>query len=159
MKKKDNPIFDLPAISKAGMRELHPEDGALLLMHFAFRGLVVEADAFLAGHELTRVHHRMLYAIARAERLSIGGLIELLGVSKQASHRPLKYLQDAGYVVAQRDPIEHRVKILSLTARGREVERLASKHEGAAMKAALAGVSTAEQKGWRKVMIALAQMA
>jgi DNA-binding MarR family transcriptional regulator len=157
--KKNNPIFDLPSIAKAGMRELQPEDGALLLMHFAFRGLVVKADVFLAGHELTRVHHRMLYAIARSEQLSIGGLIELLGVSKQALHRPLKYLQDAGYVVAQRDAIEHRVKILSLTAKGREVERLASKHEGAAMNAALAKVSPAEQKAWRKVMIALAQMA
>jgi hypothetical protein len=39
------------------------------------------------------------------------------------------------------------------------VERLASKHEGAAMNAALAKVSPAEQKAWRKVMIALAQMA
>jgi DNA-binding MarR family transcriptional regulator len=155
---KSNPILDLPSVAKAGMRELQPEDSALLLMHFAFRGLVAEADVFLAGHELTRVHHRMLYAIARSERLSIGGLIELLGVSKQALHRPLKHLQDAGYVVAQRDAVQHRVKILSLTAKGKEIERLASKHEAAAMKSALAGVSATEQKAWRKVMIALARM-
>lgn len=156
--KKNSPIFDLPPVAKAGMRELHPEDGALLLMHFAFRGLVVTADAFLAEHELTRVHHRVLYAIARSERLSIGGLIDLLGVSKQALHRPLKYLQEAGYVVTERDKVEHRVKILSLTAKGAALERLASKHERAAMTAALAGVSPSEQKAWHKVMIALARM-
>ncbi|WP_256221464.1 helix-turn-helix domain-containing protein [Variovorax sp. OK605] len=33
----------------------------------------------------------------------MGQLIELLGVTKQAMHRPLKFLQDEGYVVAERD--------------------------------------------------------
>ncbi|MFC4342763.1 MarR family winged helix-turn-helix transcriptional regulator [Cupriavidus numazuensis] len=156
--KQDNPIFDLPSIAKAGMRQLHPDDGALLLMHFAFRGLVVKADELLATYGLTRVHHRILYAIARSERLSVGGLVELLGVSKQALHRPLKHLQEAGYVIARRDEIEHRVKILSLTSQGAEIELLASRQEAAAMQAALANVSAAEQKAWRKIMITLARM-
>ena len=159
MPKSPNPAFDLPRVADAGMRELHPEDGALLLMHFAFRGLVVKADAFLAEQGLSRVHHRLLYAVARAAGISIGQLIEMLGVSKQALHRPLKFLQDEGYVVAERDPQQHRSKQLRLTVRGARIEKQASAHEREAMETALRGVSAGEQDAWRKIMIVLARMA
>jgi DNA-binding MarR family transcriptional regulator len=155
----DHPAFDLPRAANAGMRPLQPLDGALLLMHFAFRGLVVKADEFLAGQGLSRVHHRLLYAVARAEGISVGQLIELLGVSKQALHRPLKFLQDEGYLVAQRDPVQHRTKRLSLTERGREVEATASRHEREAMEAAMRSVPASGQAAWTEVMTALARMA
>lgn len=154
-----HPAFDLPRAANAGMRPMQPLDGALLLMHFAFRGLVVKADEFLAGQGLSRVHHRLLYAVARAEGISVGQLIELLGVSKQALHRPLKYLQDEGYVLAQRDPVQHRTKRLSLTERGREVEAVASRHEQEAMEEAMRTVSPEGQNAWREVMTALARRA
>ena len=159
MPKSSSPAFDLPRVADAGMRELHPEDGALLLMHFAFRGLVMKADAYLAGQGLSRVHHRVLYAVARADGISIGQLIELLGVSKQALHRPLKYLQDEGYIVAERDPQQHRSKQLRLTVRGARTEKQASAHERVAMETALRGVSPSEQEAWRKIMTVLARMA
>jgi len=154
-----NPVFELPRVARAGMRELHPQDGALLLMHFAFRGLVVKADAFLAEQGLSRVHHRLLYAVARAEGISIGQLIELLGVTKQALHRPLKFLQDAGYIVAERNADQHRSKNLRLTALGARIEKLASEFEREAMESALQTVSPNEQDAWRKVMTALARLA
>ena len=141
------------------MRELDPEDGALLLMHFAFRGLVTKADAFLAKQGLSRVHHRLLYAVERADGISVGQLIELLGVSKQALHRPLKFLQDEGYIVAERDPAQHRSKKLRLTVRGARIETQASAYEREAMQTALQGVSAGEQDAWRKIMTALARMA
>jgi DNA-binding MarR family transcriptional regulator len=156
---KANPAFELPAVEKAGLRELHPLDGALLLMHFAFRGLVSQADRYLEKHGLSRVHHRILYVIARADGISVGGLLEVLGVSKQALHRPMKYLQDNGYVVAERDAVEHRVKLLRLTPKGVRIERTASDHERAAMEGALGGMSSSEQKAWREVMTALAKLA
>lgn len=155
----DQPAFDLPRAANAGMRPLQPLDGALLLMHFAFRGLVVKADAFLAQQGLSRVHHRLLYAVARAEGISVGQLVELLGVSKQALHRPLKYLQDEGYVLAQRDPVQHRTKRLSLTERGRQVEATASRHEREAMEAAMRTVPASGQAAWHEVMTTLARLA
>ncbi len=139
------------------MRELHPLDGALLLMHFAFRGLVVRADEYLAKHGLSRVHHRILYVLARADGISVGGLLETLGISKQALHRPMKYLQENGYVVAERDKVEHRVKLLRLTPKGTRMERTASDHERAAIQAALGKKSASEQKAWGEVMITLAK--
>jgi DNA-binding MarR family transcriptional regulator len=155
---KPNPVFELPAVEKARMREIHPLDGALLLMHFAFRGLVVRADEYLAKHHLSRVHHRILYVLARVDGISVGGLLETLGISKQALHRPMKYLHENGYVVAERDVAEHRIKLLRLTPKGTRMERTASDYERAAMQAALGKMSTSEQKAWREVMIALAKL-
>ncbi len=154
---KANPAFELPAVKNAGMRELHPLDGALLLMHFAFRGLVSQADQYLEKHDLSRVHHRILYVLARADGISVGGLLETLGISKQALHRPMKYLQDNGYVVAERDAAEHRVKLLRLTPKGVRMERTASDFERSAMESALGKMSSSDQKAWREVMIALAR--
>jgi len=149
----------LPVLQEAGLRELHPLDGALLLMHFAFRGLVSQADRYLAKQGLSRVHHRILYVIARTDGISVGGLLEVLGVSKQALHRPMKQLQDGGYVVAERHAAERRVKLLRLTPKGRRTERTASGHERAAMGGALVGLPAAGQKAWRDVMEALAAKA
>jgi DNA-binding MarR family transcriptional regulator len=156
---KLNSVFELPAVERAGMRELHPMDGALLLMHFAFRGLVSHADQYLEKHGLSRVHHRILYVLARTDGISVGGLLETLGITKQALHRPMKYLQENGYVVAERDAVEHRVKLLRLTPKGTRMERTASDHERAAMQAALGNMSPTAQKAWREVMIALAKQA
>jgi len=158
-KSEKSPAFELPQVKTSGMRELHPLDGALLLMHFAFRGLVAKADIFLQGHGLSRVHHRILYAIARTEHLSIGGLQDLLGVSKQALHKPLKHLQDEGYVVAHRDAAQHRTKILQLTPKGIRTENAASEHERSAIAEALGTVSSAQQRAWTEIMTALARRA
>lgn len=69
---KANPAFELPAVEKAGIRELHPLDGALLLMHFAFRGLVSQADRHLEKHAVAPpssdpLRHRAGHVIFRAE--------------------------------------------------------------------------------------------
>lgn len=156
---KAHPVFQLDAVERSGMREIHPLDGALLLMHFAFRGLVSDADRLLERHGLSRVHHRILYVVARCDGISVGELLQVLGVSKQALHRPMKFLQDNGYVLAERDRIQHRVKLLRLTAKGTRLERAASDCERKAMDQALGKVSAAGQLAWREVMIDLAERA
>jgi DNA-binding MarR family transcriptional regulator len=156
---KANSIFTLAPVVNSGMKELHPLDGALILMHFAFRGLISNADQYLAKHGLSRVHHRILYVVARTQGISVGGLLDVLGISKQALHRPMKYLQENGYVVAERDINAHRVKKLKLTAKGIRTERTASEHERAAMGSALEHVSEQAQQSWREIMLALAKQA
>lgn len=157
--KTDTRVFDLPRIKTAGIQEIHPLDGALLLMHFAFRGLVLKADVFLKRHDLSRLHHRILYVLARVEGVSVGGLQDILGVTKQALHRPLKHLQDQGYVVAERHAEQHRVKVLRLTQAGMKLERKASDYERNAIEKALGGVTPEQQQAWYEVMTALARQA
>lgn len=138
------------------MRSLHPLDTALELLHFGFRGLTVKADQFLATHALSRVHHRVLYIIARADEINVGDLALTLGVSKQALHRPLKHLFEQQLVQYTRAPERHRFKLLALTEQGGAVEAEATELERQVLRQALDRVKPKGQDAWTTVMTALA---
>lgn len=138
------------------MKSLDPLDHALELLHFGFRGLTVNADSFLATHQLSRVHHRILYVIARADEINVGTLAVTLGVSKQALHRPLKHLFDQALVCHTRAPERHRFKLLALTDTGQALEQTASELERKALRQAFADTDSDGQAAWTAVMQSLA---
>jgi DNA-binding MarR family transcriptional regulator len=138
------------------LKELHPLDEPLLLMNYALRGLVVEADKFLAAHGLSRVHHRILYVLARSDDMSVGGLLVMLGISKQALHRPMKFLLENGYIKNERLESEHRIRTLTLTPKGRAMEKSATDFERTAMQSAFDLISTKGRAAWLDVMLSLA---
>ncbi|MBL7251444.1 MarR family winged helix-turn-helix transcriptional regulator [Alloalcanivorax sp. C16-2] len=143
----------LPGVA---LTPLDPLDAALEALHFGFRGLTVEADRYLATLGLSRVHHRILYVIARAESITVGELAALLGISKQALHRPLTFLTENDYVTMRRDADNHRFKQLALTPAGRQVEQAASQHERDAVAAAFARVPAKSRDDWYRIMGSLA---
>lgn len=134
------------------LKKLHPMDEALELMYFGWRGMTREADRYLAMVGLTRVHHRILYSIARGNDLTISDLLSLLDISKQALHRPMTMLIDKGYVMTAPHPTQHRFKILRLTAAGRKVEDQASEHERRVMARAFHSGGTRAFRAWADVM-------
>ena len=142
--------------ASARMRSLHPLDHALELLHFGFRGLTIKADEFLATHDLSRVHHRILYIIARTDEINVGDLAMTLGVSKQALHRPLKALLDQDLVCFSRAPERHRFKLLALTDTGRTVEQTATELERQTLQQAFGKVGVEGQAAWTSVMTSLA---
>lgn len=127
-------------------------DEALELMYFGWRGMTREADRYLATLGLTRVHHRILYSIARGNDLTISELLAILDVSKQALHRPMTTLVDKGYVAMTSHPTLHRFKILRLTAAGRKLEDQASEHERRVMTRAFEGGGAKAFRAWADVM-------
>lgn len=127
-------------------------DEALELMYFGWRGMTREADRYLATVGLTRVHHRILYSIARGNDLTVSDLLTILDVSKQALHRPMTLLTDRGYVTARRHPTMHRFKTLQLTVAGRRVEHQASEHERQVMSRAFARSGARAPRAWAHVM-------
>src|SRR3954470_21089116 len=134
------------------LSRLDPLDDALALMYFGWRGMTRAADDYLATIGLSRVHHRILYTIARADNLTVSDLLTILQISKQALHRPMTQLLDAGYVSADRDPARHRFKLLGLTPAGRAVERIASGHERKVMARAFKKAGAGSQAAWSAVM-------
>ena len=82
------------------LKKLHPMDEALELMYFGWRGMTRDADRYLATLGLTRVHHRILYSIARGNDLTVSDLLAILDISKQALHRPMTLLIEKGYATA-----------------------------------------------------------
>ncbi|MDP3845587.1 MAG: MarR family winged helix-turn-helix transcriptional regulator [Pseudomonas sp.] len=138
------------------MKELDPLDFSLELLHFGFRGLTVDADRYLETFALSRVHHRILYIIARFDEINVGDLAATLGVSKQALHRPLTHLFERELVGYTRLPDRHRFKILALTPKGLEVEQQATNLERVAIRQALNTTTGEGQAAWHSIMQSLA---
>ncbi|MGF0337121.1 transcriptional regulator [Ectopseudomonas toyotomiensis] len=143
--------------ASVNLKSLHPLDHSLELLHFGFRGLTVEADRFLEARGLSRVHHRILYVIARADAISVGELAITLGVSNQALHRPLSHLFEQALVQYSREPGRHRFKLLALSEAGTALEAEATELERRTLRDAFATTDADGQDAWRRVMLALAE--
>lgn len=144
---------------KVGLRPLEPLDGALELMFYGWRGMTRDADDYLADLGLSRVHHRILFVVARRDGLTVGELLGALGLSKQAVHRPMRQLLDGDYLRSEREADRRRFKILTLTDRGAEVEREASNRERRVMADAFEEAGPAAQEAWLAVMAAVSRRA
>jgi len=143
-------------VERLRLKQLDALDGAMELIYFGLRGATREADELLALYGLSRAHHRILFVIARRDGITVGELRASLGISAQAMHRPLKALQDAGFVATSRDPARHRYKALHLSARGRDLEHEASERERATWRAAFAAAKPGAAEAWAEIMTAVA---
>jgi len=125
-------------------------------MYYGWRGMTLEADAYLARQGLSRPHHRILYVVARRPDIAIGALIDVLGISKQALYRPLNLLLERKLLTSKRSPEQHRSKLLRLTAAGQRIEQKASDHERMVMRAAFDRAGASGAAAWMAVMKAIA---
>jgi len=127
-------------------------DEAIELVYFAWRELVAKPDRLLARRGLNRVHHRILYCIARGPGITIGGLCGVLDVSKQAVHQPLATLIDATLVARTVDATNRRVRRLTLTARGVQLEARLAAAQRARFETAFTAAGPVAEAHWREVM-------
>jgi DNA-binding MarR family transcriptional regulator len=132
-------------------------DDALDLFHFAWRSIVAQPDRILARHGLSRVHHRILYFIRRNPNLSVNGLVEVLGTSKQALHPALRALQERKLVVALASPEDRRIKRLSLTPKGKAFEDVLSGDQRERLERAFTGLGANKERVWREMMGRIAE--
>jgi DNA-binding MarR family transcriptional regulator len=143
-------------LRRAPLKKLHDLDAALELMYYGWRGMTLLADQYLATLGLSRAHHRILYVVARQPDISIGALIETLGISKQALNRPLGMLLQRKLLTSRRSPEQHRSKLLRLTEEGKRVEARASGHERKVMREAFGRVGPPGAAAWMAVMEVIA---
>lgn len=129
---------------------------AVELMHFAYRAMIAGPDAILARRGLTRVHHRILYFVARMPGESVNSLLRTLGVTKQALNGPLRTLYQQGLLTFERSSQDGRVKRLQLTATGRRLERRLATLQQAYFADAFAAAGAQAEAGWRAAMQVLA---
>jgi DNA-binding MarR family transcriptional regulator len=129
----------------------------LALLHFAFRAVVKGPDELLARRGLGRVHHRLLFFIARSPGGTVGELHATLQISKQALHGPLQALVRAKLVAARPEPTNRRLRRLTLTPAGAALEARLSGAQRALFTAVFRRVGPRAADGWRQVMRALAE--
>lgn len=97
-----------------------------LLMLLGFRALIddVHTDLAEAGHAGFRPLHGVTFK-AIGDGVTASELGRRLGVSKQAAGKTIEGLERDGYVERVADPADARSKIIRMTPRGIEVQRLA----------------------------------
>jgi DNA-binding MarR family transcriptional regulator len=132
-------------------------DETISLFYLGYRAGVAGPKKVLDKLGFGRPHHRVLYVVARQPGIAIASLIDLLEVSRQALHRPMRDLFAQGYLVQKPSPTNRRLALLTLTPKGAALEsRLTDLQYDAFAKAFAAAGPEAEQQ-WKAVMRALAE--
>ena len=132
-------------------------DEAWELMHFALRAVIAQPDRMLEKRGLSRVHHRILFFVARRPDLTVNQLLQILQVSKQALNQPLRQLYTQGLVAYTLAPHDKRHRRLALSAAGRALERRLTGPQRALFDAALSAAGARGEAAWRRVMGAMAE--
>ena len=130
---------------------------ALESMHFGFRAMTYKPDQRLAKLGLARVHHRLLYLVARHPDCSINELLQTMHITKQYLNRPLRQLLDRGYVLQRRDAADGRVRRLSLSAGGKKLEHQLTEVQRQRFAEIFKQVGPSAEKHWRQVMALLGE--
>ncbi len=125
------------------------------LMFYAQRDLAAALDEALARHRIGRAHHRALYFIGRNPEISVGGLLDILRITKQSLSRVLGELLAAELVGQRVGPRDRRQRLLTLTPRGVEVERELFEIQRARILGAYRAAGGPAVLGFREVLLAL----
>ncbi|MDW5417082.1 helix-turn-helix domain-containing protein [Iodobacter sp. CM08] len=127
----------------------------LELLFYGYRAFTSLPDEMLSPLQLARVHHRILYFVGREAGLSVNALLAKLGTSKQALNRPLRELQEKGLILASTAQHDKRVKCLTLSQTGMDLEEKLSTSQRELLSRAFAK-SPKSEAGWRTIMSILA---
>lgn len=140
-----------PPAEAAGLRE------AIEQFYFAYREFTAGPDRILEQRGLGRVHHRVLYFVGRHPGLAVHALLALLAVSKQALHRPLRDLAEAGLVELRTDPADRRVRQLWLSKEGSALEAALTGTQMRLLAEVFGATGGSAEAGWRQVMAVLSR--
>ena len=120
--------------------------------YFGYREFTAQPDRILEDRGLNRVHHRILYFIGRNPGIGVGALLDILQVSKQALNVPLRQLIEMGLVRNESARFDRRVKQLSLTLVGEELEHQLTEVQMDLLQAAMDDSDEGAGDHWLEVM-------
>lgn len=123
---------------------------------FGYRAFTALPDRLLAERGLGRTHHRILYFVRRESGITMAELLAVLGITKQAAHRPLKDLEAYGYVEVFPDTDDRRVRRLRVTDEGRDLEAALSAAQMRLLEEVFRDVGPDVEHAWRSIMVRLA---
>jgi DNA-binding MarR family transcriptional regulator len=132
-------------------------DETIALFYLGYRAGVAGPKKVLDKLDFGRPHHRILYVVARRPGIAIANLIDLLEVSRQALHRPMRDLIAQGYLVQKPAPTNRRLTLLSLTPKGAALESKLTDLQYEAFAKAFAATGPEAEQQWKAVMRALAE--
>jgi DNA-binding MarR family transcriptional regulator len=95
--------------------------------------------------------------IGRNPDCSINELLQIMRITKQYLHQPLKKLLDLGYVRQKTDVADRRIRRLRLSAKGRKLEFELSEVQRRRFADIFKQAGPAAEKHWRQVMALLSE--
>ncbi|QQS11246.1 MAG: MarR family transcriptional regulator [Rhodospirillales bacterium] len=125
------------------------------LMFFAYRDFTGEADAMLQDAGFGRAHHRAIYFIGRHPRITVGGLLRILKITKQSLSRVLRELIDGGYVDQETGARDRRQRLLSLTASGAALEKELTQRQQTRFARAFGEAGAPAMDGFHRVLLGM----
>ena len=145
LKSPVNPLF---------LREQELNRG-IEMLYFAYRDFVAEPDRILEPLGFGRAHHRAIYFIGRAPDMPVASLLETLQITKQSLSRVLGQLVRGGYVAQRKGSRDRRQRLLSLTEKGRELERRLSAVQRVRVARAYREAGAEAVEGFQTVLLGL----
>lgn len=124
-------------------------------LYFGYREFTALPDQILAERGLGRTHHRVLYFVCRTPGISIGELLSVLRITKQAAHRPVRDLEAQSLLAIATDAQDRRVRRLSPTREGAELEAQLTQAQMQLLNAAFRDSGEVAELHWRQVMTRL----
>lgn len=132
------------------------QQAAMEAFFFGYQAFTAKPDEMLARRGLSRVHHRILFFIAKYPGLSMKELLGYLGVSKQALNTPLRQLMEMHLVQSEAAADDKRKRLLGFTAEGERLEQALRREQARLLQRVFAEVGEDAVQGWLKVNLALA---
>jgi DNA-binding MarR family transcriptional regulator len=128
---------------------------AIELLFFAYRDFTARADAILAKQNFGRAHHRVIYFVGRHPGMTVSALLAVLKITKQSLSRVLSQLVREGYIRQKKGTTDGRQRLLHLTDKGRELERLLTSEQRNRVASAYKDAGAVAVDGFRKVMLGI----
>jgi DNA-binding MarR family transcriptional regulator len=131
------------------------QQAAMEAFFFGYQAFTAKPDEMLARRGLSRVHHRILFFIAKYPGMS--ELLGYLGVSKQALSTPLRQLLEMHLVQSEAAADDKRKRLLGFTPEGAKLEQALRREQTRLLQRVFAQVGEDAVQGWLKVNRALAE--
>ena len=125
------------------------------LLYFAYRDFTEEPDAILGQYVFGRAHHRVIYFVGRNAGTTVSELLQTLRITKQSLSRVLSQLVREGFILQEPGVRDRRQRLLELTPKGIELERMLTESQRARIARAYREAGAEAVEGFRKVMLGL----
>lgn len=125
---------------------------AMELLFFAYRDYTCDGDRILEERGYGRAHHRAIHFIRHRPGITVAGLIEVLGVTKQSLNRVLRQLVRDGLVIQTVGRRDRRQRLLSLSEEGAALEAQISAAQRQRLRDAYSRAGPEAVAGFREVL-------
>jgi DNA-binding MarR family transcriptional regulator len=125
------------------------------LLFYAYRDFTAEPDEILTTYGFGRAHHRVIYFVGRNPRITVSELLGILRITKQSLSRVLGQLVREGFIVQHPGPRDRRQRLLELTPKGVDLERMLSEPQRRRIAAAYRDAGPEAVEAFQTVMLGI----